>query len=101
MQAYSSEARSGAAVRMDAFSVGQLNRVRPGSELELNLSGTRSAQVTLEIAGASKVVKMDGTRPGHYEGFCTVNSRARITAASFVSACMLKDGQSCPSGKSA
>ena len=88
-----SDARSGAATRIDAFSVGQLNRVLPGSELEFNLSGTRGAQVTLEIAGSNKVVKLEETRPGYYEGSYTVNSRDRITAASLVTARMLKDGQ--------
>ena len=93
-QTYSSDARSVAATRIDAFSVGQLNRVVPGSELEFNLSGTRGAQVTLEIAGSGKVVKMEETRPGQYEGSYTVSSRDRITAASLVTARMVKDGQS-------
>ena len=89
-----SDTRSGAAARIDAFSVGQLSSVRPGVELEFDLSGTRGAQVTLQIAGTSKVVKMDETRPGHYEGSYTVSSRDRITAASLVTARMVKDGQS-------
>ena len=89
-----SDARSGAAARIDAFSVVQLSSVRPGVELEFDLSGTRGAQVTLQIAGTSKVVKMDETRPGHYEGSHTVSSRDRITAASLVTARMVKDGQS-------
>ena len=94
VQTTSSDVRSGAAARVDTFTVGQLNRVGPGSELDFTLIGTRGAEVTLEIAGASKVLKMDETRPGHYEGSYTVRSRDRVTAASLVTARMLKDGRS-------
>lgn len=94
VQTHAIDAPSGAAARVDAFSVDQLNRVGPGSELEFTLRGTRGAEVTLEIAGATKVVKMDETHPGHYEGSYTVRSRDRVTAASLVTARMQKDGRS-------
>ncbi len=87
------DARVGAPARVDAFSVEQLKRVRPGSELDFTLRGTPGAAVTLQIAGASQVVKLDETRPGHYEGSYTVRSRDRVSAASLVTARMLKDGR--------
>lgn len=85
--------RVGALARVDAFSVDQLKRVRPGSELDFTLSGTPGATVTLQIAGSNQVVKLDETRPGQYEGSYTVRSRDRVTAASLVTARMLKDGR--------
>ena len=94
VQTYGVDAPSGAAARVDAFSVDQLSRVGPGSELEFTLRGTPGAEVTLEIAGASKAVKMEETRPGYYEGSYTVRSRDRVTAASLVTSRMLKDGRS-------
>lgn len=93
-QTYTSEVPSNAPERVDAFNVKQINRVGPGSELEFTLSGTRGANVTLEIAGATMVLKMNETRPGYYEGSYTVRSRDRITAASLVTARVIKDGRS-------
>ena len=92
-QTYTADARQGATPRVDAFSVSPLKRLRPGSELEFTLSGTRGAEVTLEIAGASNSVKMEENQPGKYEGWYVVRPRDSVTSASLVTARMLKDGR--------
>lgn len=93
-QSYASESRADDSARVDSFGVEPLSRVRPGSELYFTLDGSRGADVTLQIAGAAKAVRLDETRPGHYEGSYTIGSRDRITAASLVTARMTKDGRS-------
>lgn len=92
-RSYSADARQGATARVDSFSVDPLKRLRPGNELEFTLTGTPGAEVTLEIAGATSVVQMNENQPGQYEGWYTLHPRDRITAASLVTARMLKDGR--------
>lgn len=87
------DARAISPARIDAFNVAQVDRVRPGSELEFTLKGTPGALVTLQIVGSAKTIQMTEARPGHYEGSYTIGSRDRVTSASLVTARMLKDGQ--------
>ena len=91
-QARSFDTRAAAVARVEAFSVVQIGKVRPGSELEFQLSGTPRRHVTVQIEGATAQVQMAEVQPGRYEGTYTVRSRDRITAASLVTARLEEDG---------
>ena len=79
--------------RITALGVEQVRRLRPGNVLAFNLTGTPGATVTLQIAGATKPVQMNEVRPGEYAGDYTIRSRDRLTAASTVTARLLKNGR--------
>lgn len=91
-QSYATAATA-ATARVDSFSVGQLRALTPGSELMFNLTGTPGAEIVLQIVGATGEVRMDEQRPGIYQGSYTVRSRDRLTAASLVTARVVKEGQ--------
>ncbi|HZF78400.1 MAG TPA: glycine zipper 2TM domain-containing protein [Rubrivivax sp.] len=77
------------------FTVAQVQRVGPGTELDFALTGSPGADVSLQIVGSGRTVRMAETegRPGTYAGSYTVGSRDRVTAASLVTARMVKDRQ--------
>lgn len=87
-------AQSAATVTAERFAVEQVRSLAPGTELNFQLVATPGAEVTLQIAGASGTLRMDETRAGVYEGTWTVRSRDRLTAASLVTARVVKDGRS-------
>ena len=91
----SSQTATAAAPQIRDFSVVQIQRVDPGSELEFTLSGSAGAAVVLQIVGSSRTVRMSEveSRPGTYEGSYTVGSSDRVTAKSLVTARMTKDRQ--------
>ena len=90
-----SQTAAAAALQIREFSVAQVQRVGPGSELEFTLSGSPGAAVVLQIAGSSRTVRMSEieSRPGTYEGSYTVGSSDRVTANSLVTARLTKDRQ--------
>lgn len=84
---------STATAKVDAFSVQQLSRVTPGSELQFTLNGTPGAEVSLRIDGANDDVRMVEARPGSYTASYTVRTRDRLSSTSRVTARLVKDGQ--------
>ncbi len=92
-QSGSSQTEAAAAPQIRDFSVTQVQRVGPGSELEFTLRGSPGAAVVLQIAGSNRTVRMSESesRPGTYEGSYTVGSSDRVTANSLVTARMTKD----------
>ena len=79
--------------RITSLGVEQIRRLRPGNVLSFSLNGTPGAAVTLQIAGATKPLQMNEVRPGEYEGDYTIRTRDRLTAASTVTARLLKNGR--------
>ena len=79
--------------RITSLGVEQIRRLRPGNVLSFSLNGTPGAAVTLQIAGATKPLQMNEVRPGEYAGDYTIRTRDRLTAASTVTARLLKNGR--------
>jgi len=92
-QPRSTDSRAAAVAQVRAFSVNQLPRVGPGSELEFNLSATPHRNVSVQIAGATAPLPMSEVQPGRYEGTYTVRSRDKITAGSVVTARIEHEGE--------
>ena len=92
-QSGGSQTAAAAAPQIRDFSVVQVQRVGPGSELEFTLRGSPGAAVVLQIVGSNRTVRMSESesRPGTYEGSYTVGSSDRVTANSLVTARMTKD----------
>ena len=88
-QTYSSASE----MRISSLGVEQVRRLRPGNVLSFSLSGTPGATVTLEIAGATKTLQMSEVQPGEYAGDYTIRSRDKLTAASTVTARLMKNGR--------
>ena len=84
---------SASETRITSLGVEQIQRLRPGNVLSFTLNGTPGAEVTLQIAGATKPLQMTEVRPGEYAGDYTIRTRDRLTAASTVTARLLKNGQ--------
>lgn len=80
-------------VSVTAFDVEQLRTITPGSELEFRVNGTPGAEVTLQIAGATDGLSLTEVQAGRYTGTYTVRSRDRLTAASLVTARLVKNGE--------
>lgn len=72
--------------RIEDFNVDEVQRVRPGAELNFDLNGTPGGTAALRIDGATRNVTMVETEAGHYEGSYTVSRRDKITARSPVTA---------------
>jgi len=89
-QSYASESR---ALAISSLEVQQLQRLRPGNVLSFSLTSSPRAKVSLQIAGATQGVQLRETSPGTYEGDYTIRKRDKLTAASLVTARVLKDGQ--------
>lgn len=84
---------SAPAVSVTAFDVAQLRTITPGSELEFTVNGTPGAEVTLQIAGATDGLRLSEVQAGRYTGTYTVRSRDQLTAASLVTARLVKNGE--------
>ena len=84
---------SASETRISSFGVEQVRRLRPGNVLSFSLNGTPGSTVTLQIAGATKTLQMSEVRPGEYAGEYTIRTRDRLTAASTVTARLLKNGR--------
>ena len=80
--------------RIESFTVQPLDRASPGSDLYFTLNGAPGADVSLQMVGSNKVVRMTEEQPGRYEAAYTIRSSDRITAESLVTARMVRDGKS-------
>ncbi|MEO7335224.1 MAG: glycine zipper 2TM domain-containing protein [Caldimonas sp.] len=92
-QSRGAEAHHSHAARIESFSVVQVSRVGPGSELEFALAGAPNRKISLQIAGATAPLDLAEVQPGRYEGSYTVRARDRITADSLVTARIERDGE--------
>ena len=81
------------AVSVTSFDVEQLRTITPGSELEFTVNATPGAEVTLQIAGATDGLRLTEVQAGRYTGTYTVRSRDRMSAASLVTARLVKNGE--------
>ena len=79
--------------RISSLGVEQVLRLRPGNVLSFTLNGTPGSTVTLQIAGATKTLQMSEVQPGEYAGDYTIRRHDRLTAASTVTARLLKNGR--------
>lgn len=80
--------RSGQPVapRIEGFSVDEVRRLIPGTELNFEIMGTPGGQVTLHIQGAQHTLALAEVGAGQYTGTYTINSRDKIAARSPVTA---------------
>ena len=80
-------------LRISSLGVEQVRRLRPGNVLSFNLNGTPGSTATLQIAGATRTLQLNELRPGEYAGDYTIRSRDNLTAASTVTARLVKNGR--------
>jgi outer membrane lipoprotein SlyB len=80
-------------ITISSLGVEQVRRLRPGNVLSFSLNGTPGSTVTLQIAGATRSLQLNEVRPGVYAGDYTIRSRDKLTAASRVTATLLKNGR--------
>lgn len=66
------------APQITGFDVQPSDRLVPGADLVFTVWGTPGATATLDIAGASRKVYLQETRPGVYEGVYTLSTRDRV-----------------------
>jgi outer membrane lipoprotein SlyB len=76
-----------------AFSVTQVDQLRPGEVLAFRLEGQPEARVSVQISGATATLLLTETSPGRYEGEYTIRLRDKLTAASIATAKLEKSGQ--------
>lgn len=81
------------AASIGSIGVEQVRRLIPGEVLVFTLTGTPGAQVTLQIDGATASLQMSEVQPGRYAGEYVVRLRDRLSAASTVTATVVKDGR--------
>lgn len=86
-------AASTAEPRISSLGVEQARRLRPGNVLAFRLIGTPGATATLQLAGATRALQLREIRPGEYAGDYTIRSRDKLTAASTVTAQLVKNGR--------
>lgn len=91
--AHAQTATTATTITANSFGVEQVRALTPGTELAFKLSATPGAEVTLQIGGATSVVRLNEVRPGVYEGEYTIRTRDRLTATSLVTARILRDGR--------
>lgn len=74
------------APRIEGFSVDEVRRLTPGTELNFEIMGTPGGQVTLHIEGAQHMLALAEVGAGQYTGTYTINYRDKIVARSPVTA---------------
>lgn len=87
------QAQTAAAVTANSFGVEQVKALTPGTELAFRLSATPGSEVTVQIDGATSGIRLNEVRPGVYEGDYTVRTRDKLTAASGVTARIVRNGR--------
>ena len=90
-QQYSS--RSNAALRVTGFDVEQVDRIDPGTELNFTVWGTPDATVLLQIDGGRRMLRLDETSPGRYQGSYIIGRSDRIGPESRVHANLRRDNR--------
>lgn len=86
-------ASASSALTVESFAADPVRTLVPGTELAFDMTASPRAEVTVRIAGATGVVRMEEVRPGVYQGAYTVRTRDKVTASSLVTARIVKDGQ--------
>ncbi|MDB5912984.1 MAG: hypothetical protein JWP22_1659 [Ramlibacter sp.] len=68
------------AFRIERFGMIPVERIEPGAELQFALDGMPGANVSVDLPGVERDVRLRETRPGHYEGSYTVRRADDIAA---------------------
>jgi hypothetical protein len=59
-------------VRIERFGMVPIERIEPGAELQFAVEGMPGAQVSIDLPGVERDLRLRETRPGHYEGSYTI-----------------------------
>ena len=59
-------------LRIERFGMLPIERIEPGAELQFSLEGMPGANVSVDLPGVERDLKLRETRPGHYEGSYTL-----------------------------
>ncbi|GAC1605189.1 MAG: Ig-like domain-containing protein [Ramlibacter sp.] len=60
------------ALRIDRFGMVPIERLEPGAELQFAVDAVPGAQVSVDLPGVERGVRLRESRPGHYEGTYTI-----------------------------
>jgi outer membrane lipoprotein SlyB len=93
LAAIAQTASAATSLTVDSFAADPVRTLVPGTELSFDLTATPRSEVTVRIIGATGLVRMEEIKPGVYQGAYTVRTRDKVTAASLVTARIVKDGQ--------
>jgi hypothetical protein len=58
--------------RIERFGMVPVDRIEPGAELQFAVEGMPGANVSVDLPGVERDLRLRETRPGHYEGSYTV-----------------------------
>lgn len=67
-------------VRIERFGMLPIDRLEPGAELQFAVEGMPGAQVSVDLPGVERDVRLRETRPGHYEGSYTLRRSDDVRA---------------------
>jgi hypothetical protein len=59
-------------LRIERFGMVPIERIEPGAELQFSLEGMPGANVSVDLPGIERDLRLRETRPGHYEGSYTL-----------------------------
>jgi hypothetical protein len=59
-------------LRIERFGMAPVERIEPGAELQFALEGMPGANASVEMPGVERHLRLQETRPGHYEGRYTI-----------------------------
>jgi hypothetical protein len=59
-------------VRIERFGMVPVERIEPGAELQFAVEGMSGANVSVDLPGVERDLRLRETRPGHYEGSYTI-----------------------------
>ena len=65
-------ARAPDPLRIERFGMVPIDRIEPGAELQFSLEGMPGANVSVDLPGVERDLRLRETRPGHYEGSYTI-----------------------------
>jgi outer membrane lipoprotein SlyB len=85
-QQYNNNNSANATPHIDGFSVDEVRRLIPGTELKFAIYGTPGGLATLRIAGTTRNLPLFEVETGQYEGSYTINRNDKIVARSPVTA---------------
>lgn len=60
------------ALRIERFGMVPIERIEPGVDLQFAVEGMPGATVTVDLPGVERDLRLNETRPGHYEGSYTI-----------------------------
>jgi hypothetical protein len=66
------------ALRIERFGMVPVERLEPGADLQFAVEAVPGAQVSVDLPGVERDVRLRETRPGHYEGSYTIRRADEI-----------------------